>query len=573
MDINLIANRAQMVDFLLMPKCQVSVEGRGTGKSASIGFWIDRLVRDMPRSVIALTGKTFGQLLTRTLPSSLKILNSMGCYQKDVNYVIGKNPPRNFMSSHEELNKFDNVISFSNGTRIAMISQSEPGSGRGANFDFEIVDEALLINREQYNEEISPANRGNHEFYGKRAKHYSYLHHGWKYSTSMPVTKEGRWVLDYADYYLKERGIRIFDQWNKIVQLQTGLLELTEPKEFTQLWNEIANEKSKMRPFVSKDGLLFTLSNAFDNIDFLKMSYIRRNYNQLPLFIFMTEIMNMYYDKVEDCFYSLNEDKQVYYDSYDEQRLKDYANEVSFDLDAKAMQKSIYWRDCDPSLPIELSFDWGSKISLMVVFQERTFDFVNQKEDKEHIYETEIAEFFSKPDGKNNYMIGELIGNFCEQFQYHPRKDIVFYKDKYGDHRQPNVMNSRSYNELAIASLESHGWSVEVREHRGMEPPMSDKYLLWGLILKENNDNLPRFRFNGDRCRYSLISMNNAKVKSVDNKLTKDKSTERPDSGVLPEEATHFSDAIDKIMWTKFGGQLPSGADRSSYTSFGIDIK
>ena len=63
-------------------------------------------------------------------------------------------------------------------------------------------------------------------------------------------------------------------------------------------------------------------------------------------------------------------------------------------------------------------------------------------------------------------------------------------------------------------------------------------------------------RFNGDRCRFTLISMNNAMIKDVDGKLQKDKSSERKTSGVLPEVATHFSDAADKIVWTKFGEKL-----------------
>jgi hypothetical protein len=43
--------------------------------------------------------------------------------------------------------------------------------------------------------------------------------------------------------------------------------------------------------------------------------------------------------------------------------------------------------------------------------------------------------------------------------------------------------------------------------------------------------------------------------------MVKDKSSERPDSGVLPEEATHFSDARDKLIWTKYGERLtnPNG--------------
>jgi hypothetical protein len=34
------------------------------------------------------------------------------------------------------------------------------------------------------------------------------------------------------------------------------------------------------------------------------------------------------------------------------------------------------------------------------------------------------------------------------------------------------------------------------------------------------------------------------------------KSSERKSSDVLPEEATHFSDSADMIVWTKFGEKL-----------------
>jgi len=66
-------------------------------------------------------------------------------YQKDFNYVIGRQPPKWFHDSYEKIAKFDNVISFANGTKYIMISQSEKGSGRGANTDFELMDEALTI--------------------------------------------------------------------------------------------------------------------------------------------------------------------------------------------------------------------------------------------------------------------------------------------------------------------------------------------------------------------------------------------------------------------------------------------
>jgi hypothetical protein len=46
--------------------------------------------------------------------------------------------------------------------------------------------------------------------------------------------------------------------------------------------------------------------------------------------------------------------------------------------------------------------------------------------------------------------------------------------------------------------------------------------------------------------------MNSAKVDDKDGQLKKNKSSERATSGIPEEEATHFSDAADKIVWTKY---------------------
>ena len=126
-----------------------------------------------------------------------------------------------------------------------------------------------------------------------------------------------------------------------------------------------------------------------------------------------------------------------------------------------------------------------------------------------------------------------------------------------------------SYNQLAISYLKKAGWEVIEHTHKGMEPPQSDKYLLWGLILREERESLPLVRFNGDKCRYTLISMNNAMIKDVDGQLKKDKSSERKSSGILPEEATHFSDAADKIVWTKFGDNLKGKSSEISVLRIG----
>jgi len=112
----------------------------------------------MPGPVTAIIGRTFGQIYTRTLPSSLKFLDTIG-YRKDEDYVIGIRPPKKWKTPHETITKFDNFISFSNGTGFLLLSQEREGSARGPNIDREIVDEALTLNKERYDQEVSPANR------------------------------------------------------------------------------------------------------------------------------------------------------------------------------------------------------------------------------------------------------------------------------------------------------------------------------------------------------------------------------------------------------------------------------
>ena len=65
--------------------------------------------------------------------------------------------------------KFDNFISLSNGNGLLLLSQDRAGSApAGASVDYEILDEALTINKQRYDEETSPTNRGNEGIFGPR---------------------------------------------------------------------------------------------------------------------------------------------------------------------------------------------------------------------------------------------------------------------------------------------------------------------------------------------------------------------------------------------------------------------
>ena len=85
-----------------------------------------------------------------------------------------------------------------------------------------------------------------------------------------------------------------------------------------------------------------------------------------------------------------------------------------------------------------------------------------------------------------------------------------------------------------------------------MERPQHEKYLLRSNIMRVNNPWYPHVIINGKNCKFTLISTNNTKVIGKNGKFEKDKSSERKAS-IMPEEATHFGDAVDKRIWTKYG--------------------
>ena len=119
-------NTPQLFSVLYNAKSEVDIEGRGTGKSHKIGWEINQIVRNMPRSITSITGRTFGQIYTRTLPSSIKFLEKIG-YQKDKDFKIGGKPPKGWKSPYEVVTKYENFISFSNGTGFLMLIT---GTGR-----------------------------------------------------------------------------------------------------------------------------------------------------------------------------------------------------------------------------------------------------------------------------------------------------------------------------------------------------------------------------------------------------------------------------------------------------------
>lgn len=552
-------NPAQATCVILPYRTGYFIHSRATGKSFIAGSVIDDNVRSMPRGITTLAQATIGQALTKTLPSAFKMLGMLGYKRWDPitktgDYVVCRQPPEGWYRPYEHIMSFEHCITFSNGHCLYILTQE--GNSRGPNADYNITDEALTIDKEQFDQEVAPTNRGNEHIFGKRSLNPVYKHHGNTFLSSMPYTQEQRWLLEPAEYYEKERGIRLFDVWNRMVRLQMQLIDAKLAKDvklFKDIWNETVRLRQTITPFVSRDGVLFSLGSIFDNVANIGMSYICDQYRLMEKLSFMVEILNYMIEKVDGCYYQLDE-RHVYYNAINDSYIRDFAENTDYDWrKLGGNDDSRRDLDCNPNLPLEITCDWGSAASFMEVAQERNFDFVTKMLTEQPV-DNNINEFFVKPDDSDDTMVNSLIDKFCDFYRYHINKTVHFYRDKYGDARRAN--SKKTYNEIAIQRLERHGWTVIQHTHHGIEPPQHDKYLLWAAILAESDPRFPKKRFNGNRCRYTLISMNNTRViEDSSGKFTKDKRSERNKS-VLPEQATHLGDAVDKRIWTKYGELL-----------------
>lgn len=556
---NISLNSFQITALAFQAKLKYLMAGRGTGKSFIVGGEIDENVRLMPRGITGISQYTLGQALTKTLPSSFKYLEHLGYKKYDSktktgDYVICQKPPSHFYTPYEKIMSYDHMITFSNGHSCYLLSQMS--GSRGPNIDFNISDEALTLDKVKFDQEAGPTNRGNDEQFGFRSPNPLYKHHGSLFTSSMGYLPEHKWLTDPASYYEEEAGIQLFVVWNQVVNFQLQLIQAKikgDEQTAVELWKECARLRKTITPFVSKDGVLFMLSNAFDNIYNLGFSYLTRMYKVMDIVSFMIEILNFYINKVTDCYYALD-DRHVYYKADNDDYIRGIAENTDFDWEVLAKNRDCTWdADCDLNAPLEITPDWGSKISLIEVAQERMFDFVTGLITRT---DNNINEFFTKPD-ESDVMINTVIDEFCDYYRKHKKREVIFTLDTYGDIKLAN--SKKTYNQHAIARLKKNKWKVIVRKHPGKEPPHNEKYLLWRYMLHETDERLPKKRFNGTKCKYTLISMNNTSVFQKPNGMfEKDKRSEGK-SSVLPEEATHFSDAVDKRIWTKYGSNLKIG--------------
>jgi hypothetical protein len=167
--------------------------GRGVGKSTVLADEMIDVVHDMPRSTNFLQAATYQQALTRTLPSTIQSLESLG-YKKDLHFFVCKKPPAKWRwpEAYEPPLDYGRAIYWYNGATYLILSQDV--NSRGLNTASGMADEFALLDPIKFQSETLATVRGQKARFEKCRRYRNQT-----YTSSIPRTQTGKFMYKYQE--------------------------------------------------------------------------------------------------------------------------------------------------------------------------------------------------------------------------------------------------------------------------------------------------------------------------------------------------------------------------------------
>ncbi len=525
----LTLNKAQILAVGNFSLSNVLFWSRGTGKSYVLAFIMQILAHKMPRSVNGFVGRTFNQLLTRILPGIFAALEDFGYYE-NVHYVIGKRPPEEWLKPIQKQVKYEFTITWYTGATWVLISQEREGSARGLNLDSVMADEGITLHRERFEAEAKAANRGNLTRFG----HLPY-HHNVTVTSSKPIGTQGRWLLDYGKYYENQFNYKVLSLAFKAAMLILEVLKASSADK-PKAWQELVAVLKQIKWYKSKENTYYSEAFSLDNIENLGWAYLQNNFNDNTdgLAYFLVEYLNVTIGTISDKFYAdFDEEKHGYFADRNELDLMSYK--------FKGDEKKDCSTDTDVSFtePLDIAMDYNYTICPIVTGQEFSKEY--------RILSSDHVKF------PQTNRIETVIDNWHNYYSPMQTRRVNYYFN----HTAVGLSAGKdtSHSDDVILALRSRGWNVNPI-YTGQAPNHDPLFRFWGALLSGKNKELPLFRINRENNKSLIISLNSAPAKQGRKGVEKDKSSEDPRKKLPQEHATHYSEALDMLMYPKFAKNL-----------------
>lgn len=301
--------------------------GRGGGKSTAAALDIKSVVYDMPLSKNFILGATYQNILTRTLPSTVKALKLLG-FIKDRHYFIGRYPPPKWAwpECYEPPLDPSHSIFFCNGTVYDLLS--EDVSSRGSNYAAGMVDEAQDTDEEYFKSQVIPTLRLEYNLL-KNCRTYRQI----SLFCSMPRTRKAEWIFEFEQ------------------------LAIDFPKEYLWLSGPSKINQHNLPPDWYKDQLRLLKQHEYD-----------------------IEIGNVRPKKISGGFYPMFDDKTCTYVAFNNDYLDGIiSNSNGYRPEDFENLTSLQDMDVRTNEPLEIAMDYGAWFNGILTGQEynNTFWFLS----------------------------------------------------------------------------------------------------------------------------------------------------------------------------------------------------
>jgi hypothetical protein len=519
-------NKPQLKVALIGANETTCIWGRGTGKSE--GVIAPKTMRNMevmPRSRGSFVGRTYLQLLERTLPPVIKGWESQG-YVRGKDFWVREKPPKHLNIPTPIVGPLtsEHTLYHRNGSVASMISQDRPGSANGTSLHWIAGDEAKLLDKQKYDNELMPANRGDERYW----KDVPELH-GIILASDMPTSKEALWLLD------KKAEMQV-ERIELILSIQHDIFRLTKKLIYAQglTRKNVLRELSRRRAQWDKiraNTNFYSLASTLDNLEGFGKKNLARLKRILPAFIFMTAILNHEPFLTESAFYPDLGEAHLY-DAID------YAYVDSVDWENTSFNDCRKDADLNPGMPLHMGADYNASINPIVIGQ------AWRKKDLKVVNSMYV---------KHPERLSDAATKFCDYYQYHRSKRLYYYYDHTAI--ATTTQSSESPADEFCRICRERGWDVEmVYLHHTAAPEY--RYELSGRALRGGDENTSEVIFNRSNNEYLLTSLRMAKTYQKERGFAKDKKDEKKKE-LDQRETTHFSDAYDTLLvgFNRFNGQ------------------
>lgn len=449
----------------------------------------------------------------RTLPALITGLEHFG-FRRDIHFVVGKRPPKylGFEKPYVEPVRYDDVMSWHNGTIMTIISQDVSMSSNSMTLDWVIGDEAKGLDFEKLKDETFPANGGTKRYFSDCPWHHSVL-----FMSDMPVLQSGNWLLSYREKMDQE----VIDTIMSLMAEHRYLTTLPDSEYKKKRISQIYRLLQDLR----RVAVYYREWSTFENVDVVGLEYIKQMKRDLPPLVFQTSILSRRVGHVKTGFYPNFNEKIHCYVANNNSLLRN--REYNF---TKEESGCLYDTDVNLHEPICIAFDYNANINWLVAGQ--------PSGSKLKV----LKSFYVKYERK----LRELVDDFCHYYRTHVTREVVFYFDSTAI-GQNYAVNKDDFAAVICEQFNKNGWTV-VRKYLGNPLKHHIKYNIINDCFTGAKHLIPMF--NKENNYALIISIQQAEVYIGSRGFQKYKGGEKlaENETDLLEHRTDGSDAFDTLL-------------------------